>query len=163
MHPVDDPVVLLPLLEGHLPQSLPAYGALKSQSPVKAWTSFTESANPGPLWLVVILLLPPSHDQYRIYCSAEKDAREGGSDLVVRALRELGLLEGTMLGAVNTLWASRVVQERVQQGRASSYNVWISNEERELDVIPGYEIDHGREEDIPMVSRIIQTDLTFFI
>lgn len=152
MHPIDNPSVLLPLLQDHLPFSLPAYGALKSGSPISAWASFVDPSHPGEIWVIVILLLPPSHDQYRIYCSAEKHGGDQASPVVLNALKKLSIQPKTMLGAVCTLWAEGIIQEKVREGRASSYNVWLSNEETRVEDIPGYEIGEGREEDIANVS-----------
>lgn len=154
MYPVDGPQELVSVLERHLPDALPVYGALKSHSPIQAWSSFQRT--PVATWVVVVKLLAPSYPQYRIYCSAERDGSQDGEALVIRALDEIGIKDGEMLGAVHALWAEAIRRRFVHSdnGRATAYNVWLSRVRPEcVDLhVAGYEFTEGREDDVALVS-----------
>ncbi|GAA5914979.1 hypothetical protein JCM5296_004520 [Sporobolomyces johnsonii] len=124
LHPHPSPSLLLALLEGHLPYSLPLYSTLFTPgTPTPVCASFSPGDLPSPNdnhgpWLVLADL----GNQIRFFCSFEAKQPLGQNDqaaaetLVARALREYLTLhrgERTVIriGAIPDLWVPAVERE----------------------------------------------------
>ena len=177
-----EPESLLPLLQSHLPYSLPVYGSIVSNPSSSlasghqreiasdegnnqvhyAITTFPSSALPYPPDPYVILnhLPSPMPWQVRLFCSAESDpnltgtAKLEATNLVIETVKEhlKSPQETRMIGALSTVWSDQL-RKMLGTRNNEICDVWLASEDNEMTV------DGAREGLIVDIGRLQDCEL----
>ncbi|GAA5906809.1 GNAT family N-acetyltransferase [Sporobolomyces salmoneus] len=179
LHEHPSPSSLVPLLQSHLPTSLPTLSTLVTPgNPLKVYTTFPTShepstAEPGPElpWIVLI----DAGNQFRFFCSqtpTETTSNDDGTKAEELLYEVLGQVmdqasrekrDIVRIGAIHDRW-TRVVERVTGVECMSASRIWCdpayfgdhkpattTSSEEELRLPEGFEIREAEEEDVPII------------